>query len=90
VPQERDEVLNMLAPADALATFEWLYPAAQTVAERQPLHRFALALLRSRAGQRDEALLSLEELYKQFSAAKTSSRLSRATAQLLAELRKAA
>ena len=80
----------MLPPADALATFEWLYPAAQTVADRQPLHRFTLALLRARAGQRDEARSALEALHKQFSAAKEDSRLSRATAQLLAELRKPA
>jgi len=90
LPQERDEALNMLPPADALATFEWLYPATQTVADRQPLHRFTQALLRSRAGQRDDARVALEALHKQFTTAKEDSRLSRATSQLLAELRKPA
>ncbi len=89
-PQERDDVLSRVPRENALATFEWLYPAAQTVADRQPLHRFTLALLRSRMGQRDAARTDLEALHKQFVAEKQDSRLSRATAQLLAELRKPA
>lgn len=89
-PQERDDVLSRLQPENALATFEWLYPATQTVADRQPLHRFTLALLRSRTGQRDTARSELESLHRQFLAEKQDSRLSRATAQLLAELRKPA
>jgi hypothetical protein len=89
-PSVRDDVLNRLPPEGALATFEWLYPAEQTVADRQPLHRFTLALLRSRTGQRDVARAALESLHKEFVAEKQDSRLSRATAQLLAELRKPA
>lgn len=85
---ERDQVLGFVSPADALATFEWLYPAGQTVAERQPLQRYAHALLRARAGLQDEARSALEPLVKQFVAAKEDSRLSRASVQLLAQLKK--
>ena len=86
---EREVLLGFLSPADALATFEWLYPSEQVVADRQPLHRFALALLRARAGRQDEALQALDELNRELVAQKQDSRLSRATAQLLAQLRKA-
>ena len=86
---EREVMLGFLSPADALATFEWLYPSEQVVADRQPLHRFALALLRARAGRQDEALQALDELNRELVAQKQDSRLSRATAQLLAQLRKA-
>lgn len=85
---ERDLVLGFLSPADALATFEWLYPAGQTVADRQPLQRYAHALLRARAGLQEEARSGLEPLVQQFAAAKEDSRLSRASAQLLAQLKK--
>lgn len=86
---EREYLLAFLSPADALATFEWLYPQEQLVAERRPLHRFALALLRARAGRQEEALAALEALSAEQAAAKEDTRLSRATAQLLAQLRKA-
>lgn len=85
---ERDVMLGYLSPADALATFEWLYPSEQAVPDRQPLHRFALALLRARAGRQDEALQALDALNKEFVASRQESRLSRATAQLLEQLRK--
>jgi hypothetical protein len=85
---ERDVLLGFLSPADALATFEWLYPAEQVVADRQPLHRFALALLKARAGRHDEALQSLEVLHREFVAERQDSRVARATAQLLEQLRK--
>ena len=81
-------MLGFLSPADALATFEWLYPAGQTVADRQPLQRYAHALLRARAGLQDEARSGLEPLVKEFAMAKEDSRLSRASAQLLAQLKK--
>lgn len=87
-PGERDHVLGYLSPADALATFEWLYPSGQTVAERQPLHRYAQALLQARAGRQDEARNALETMVRQFAASKEDSRLSRASAQLLAQLKK--
>lgn len=86
---EREVLLGFLGPADALATFEWLYPTEQMVADRQPLHRFALALLKARAGRHDEALQTLDALHRQFVAAREDSRLSRATAQLLEQMRKA-
>lgn len=86
---EREVLLGFLSPADALATFEWLYPAEQAVADRQPLHRYTLALLRARAGRQEEALQGLDELNREFVARKQDSRLSRATAQLLEQLRKA-
>lgn len=85
---QRDQVLGFLSPADALATFEWLYPAEQTVAERQPLQRYAQALLRARAGRQDEARSALEPLVKQFVAAREDSRLSRASVELLTQLKK--
>lgn len=84
---EREHLLGFLNPADALATFEWLYPEEQTVADRKPLHSFAHALLRARAGQQDAALAAMEGLNRQFVAEKADTRLSRATAQLLARLR---
>ncbi|MGD9832758.1 MAG: hypothetical protein AB7U92_08405, partial [Piscinibacter sp.] len=86
---EREVLLGFLSPADVLATFEWLYPAEQAVADRQPLHRFALALLRARAGRQEEALQALDELNGEFVARKQDSRLARATSQLLEQLRKA-
>lgn len=86
---EREVLLGFVAPADLLATFEWLYPAEQVVADRQPLHRYALALLRARAGRQDEALQALDELNREFKAAGQDSRLSRAATQLLEQLRKA-
>ena len=85
---EREQVLSFLNPADALATFEWLYPEAQTVADRQPLHRYAQALLRARVGRRDEARSALESLHKELKAAGSDSRVARATTQLLAQLNK--
>lgn len=87
---EREVLLGFLSPADALATFEWLYSSEQMVADRQPLHRFAQALLRARAGRQGEALQALEELNGDFVARKQDSRLSRATSQLLEQLRKTA
>lgn len=86
---EREALLGFLSPADALATFEWLYPTEQMVADRQPLHRFALALLRARAGRQDEARAAIEQLQAELVARKQDSRLSRATALLFAQLRKA-
>ncbi|MFT3664860.1 toll/interleukin-1 receptor domain-containing protein [Piscinibacter sp.] len=86
---EREQLLSFLSPADALATLEWLYPQEQLVAERRPLLRFALALLGARAGRQEEALAVLEALSAEQAAAKEDTRLSRATAQLLAQLRKA-
>ncbi|WP_298829102.1 toll/interleukin-1 receptor domain-containing protein [uncultured Piscinibacter sp.] len=85
---EREQVLSFLSPADALATFEWLYPEAQTVADRQPLHRYALALLRARVGRHEEARDALEALHKALKAEGSDSRLSRATTQLLVQLGK--
>jgi hypothetical protein len=87
---EREQMLGFLSPADALATFEWLYPEGQMVADRQPLHRFALALLRARVGRRDEALAALEALQRSLAAEGQDSRLSRATGQLIEQLRKPA
>ena len=52
------------------------------------MHRFALALLRARAGRQEEALAALEPLQQELAATKQETRLSRATAQLLAQLRK--
>lgn len=85
---EREQLLGFVSPADALATVEWLYPQEQMVAERQPLHRFARALLRARAGQQEEALADLEGLQRELAATKQNTRLSRATEQLLGQLRK--
>jgi hypothetical protein len=85
---EREQLLGFLSPADALATIEWLYPPEQMVADRQPLHRFALALLRARAGRQEEARAALEALQRDLAAAKQDTRLSRATEQLLEQLRK--
>lgn len=85
---EREHLLAFLGPADALATVEWLYPQEQMVADRQPLHRFALALLRARAGRQEEARLALEALQRDLAATKQDTRLSRATEQLLEQLRK--
>ena len=56
---EREQLLGFVGPADALATVEWLYPQEQLAPERRPLHRFALALLRARAGRQEEALAAL-------------------------------
>ncbi len=86
---EREQMLGFLSPADALATVEWLYPQEQMVADRQPLHRFALALLQARAGRQDEARSALEALQRTLAATRQETRLSRATEQLLAQLRKA-
>ena len=85
---EREQLLGFVGPADALATVEWLYPQEQLAPERRPLHRFALALLRARAGRQEEALAALEPLQQELAATKQETRLSRATAQLLAQLRK--
>ncbi len=84
----REQLLSFVSPADALAVVEWLYPPEQMVADRQPLHRFALALLRARAGRQDEARSTLEALNHELVAAGQDSRLARATAQLLDQLSK--
>ena len=66
---------------------EWLYPKEQLVPERQPLLRYVLALLRARAGQQAQARAELEALSQEQVAARLDTRLSRATAQLLGQLR---
>ncbi|TXH51473.1 MAG: toll/interleukin-1 receptor domain-containing protein [Burkholderiaceae bacterium] len=84
---EREQLLSFMNPADALATVEWLYPKEQLVPERQPLLRYVLALLRARAGQQAQARAELEMLSQEQVAARLDTRLSRATAQLLGQLR---
>lgn len=77
-PNERPDYLAAVAPVDHLATFEWLYPAANMREEWQLLWRFVHATLQARAGNVNEARAALETLQREQRAAREDNRLSRA------------
>lgn len=85
--RDRKAVLDEVSAEDSLATFAWLYPPDAVAVERQPLHRYALALFEAHAGRRDAARQALEALRGELSAANDEGRLARAVDTLLAELR---
>lgn len=79
--------LEALPARDLLATFEWLFPAAQVRDDQRDLWSFTQALLRLRAGQRSEALAQLLELQQRLQVARASGPLADAVQRLLSAAR---
>jgi hypothetical protein len=83
---ERRGVLEALPAPALLATFDWLFPAAQVDADRRPAWRYVRALLLLHAGAAADGRRELEQLNRDLVAAKEDGRLSRAVKQSIQEL----
>ena len=73
--EARGRLFAALAPADLLATFEWLFPAAEVRDDQRALWRFGQASLLAHSGQTAAARSGFEALVGELRAARSSGRL---------------
>lgn len=85
--ETRAQFLALLPPADQLATFDWLFPAASAIGGEPDAWALSRAILLANAGRTDEARAILQEIRKRREAGKDTSFILDETRRQLAALK---